>query len=75
MTEKDFWNWGSQGSAVLHLNKAVIAPETSGTKGLIYTTQPNRNKDHWLAIMDFKIGRDKVKEMNKSGDGMAVYYL
>ena len=25
--------------------------------------------------MDFKIGRDKVKEMNKTGEGMAVYYL
>ena len=38
MTEKDFWNWGSQGSALLHQNKAVIAPEAKGMKGLIYTT-------------------------------------
>ena len=25
--------------------------------------------------MDFNIGRDKVKEMNKSGDGLGIYYL
>ena len=41
MVEKDFWNWGSQGSAVFMENKAVLAPEASGRKGLIYTTQPN----------------------------------
>ena len=75
MIEKDFWNWSSQGSAVFLENKAVIAPEASGRKGLIHTNQPNMKKDHWYAIMDFNIGRDKVKEMNKSGDGMAMYYL
>ena len=63
MVEKDFWNWGSLGSAVFLENKAVIAPEASGRKGLIHTTQPNPQKDHWYAVMDFNIGRDKVKEM------------
>ena len=25
--------------------------------------------------MDFNIARDRVREMNKSGDGLAIYYL
>ena len=75
MVEKDFWHWGAQGSAVFLENKAVISPEASGRKGLIHTTQPNTKKNHWMAIMDFTIGRDKVKEMNKNGDGLSVYYL
>ena len=75
MTEKDYWRWNSLGSAVFHENKAIIAPEASSTKGLIHTRQPNTKTDHWYAIMDFNIGRDKVKEMGKSGEGMAIYYL
>lgn len=75
MTEKDYWHWNSLGSAVFLENKAIIAPEASSTKGLIHTRLPNTKTDHWYAIMDFNIGRDKVKEMNKSGEGMAIYYL
>ena len=41
MTEKDFWNWESHGSAVFLQNKAVIAPEAVNRKGLIHTTQMN----------------------------------
>ena len=26
-------------------------------------------------MLDFNIGRDKVKDLGKSGDGMAIYYL
>jgi hypothetical protein len=37
MTEKDFWNWNSLGSAVFLQNKAVLAPEASFRKGLIHT--------------------------------------
>ena len=42
---------------------------------MIHTTMPNLAKDHWYAVMDFNIGRDKVKELNKSGEGLAIYYL
>ena len=75
MLEKDYWNWGSAGSAVFLENKAVIAPEASNRKGLIHTTQPNPKPDHWYAVLDFNIGREKVKELNKSGDGLGIYYL
>jgi len=75
MTEKDYWLWGSTGSAVFLNNKAVITPEASNRKGLIHTTQPNPKPRHWVAVMDFKIGRDKVIELHKSGDGLSIYYL
>ena len=75
MVEKDFWNWNSLGSAVFLENKAVIAPEATNRKGLIHTMQPNPNADHWYAVLDFNIGRAKTKETNKSGDGLAIYYL
>ena len=75
MIKKDYANWGSKGSAVFLQNKAVIAPEASSLKGLIHTTEPNPFRDHWYALLDFNIGRDKVKEMNKSGEGFSIYYL
>ena len=75
MVEKDFWNWNSLGSAVFLNNKAVITPEATNRMGLIHTRQPNRKKEHWYAALDFNIGRDKVKELGKSGDGLAIYYL
>lgn len=75
MLEKDFENWNSLGSAVFLENKAVLAPEASQRKGLIHTTKPNEFKDHWYAVVDFNIGRDKVKELGKSGDGFAIYYV
>ena len=75
MTEKDFWNWNSVGSAVFLRNKAILAPEVSNRKGAIHTMVPNSKPDHWYAILDFNIGRDKVKEMNKSGEGFAIHYL
>ena len=75
MLKRDYSNWGSLGSAVFLTNKAVIAPEASNTKGLIYTTQPNPFREHWYALIDFNIGRDKVKELNNSGEGFAIYYV
>jgi len=75
MVEKDFWNWGSVGSAVFLKNKAILAPEVSNRKGAIHTLQPNPKQDHWYAVLDFNIGREKVKELNKSGDGLGIYYL
>ena len=75
MTSKDFWNWDATGSAVFLKNKAVLAPETTGAKGSIFSQQPNPKRDHWYAILDFNIGRDKVKETNQSGEGLGIYYL
>lgn len=75
MLEKDFENWNSVGSAVFLENKAVLAPEASLRKGLIHTTRPNEFKDHWYAVLDFNIGREKVKELDKAGDGLAIYYV
>lgn len=75
MLEKDYENWNSLGSAVFLQNKAVLAPEASLRKGLIHTTKPNEFKDHWYAVLDFNIGREKVKELDKSGDGLAIYYV
>ena len=75
MLKRDYSNWGSLGSAVFLTNKAVIAPEASNTKGLIYTTQANPFREHWYALIDFNIGRDKVKELNNSGEGFAIYYV
>ena len=64
MLRKEFENWSSTGSAVFLENKAVLAPEAPDMRGLIYTMQPNKAKDHWYAQMDFSIGREKVKERN-----------
>jgi len=75
MLEKDYFHWGSLGSAVFLSGKAVIAPEAIGKKGLIHTVEPNEKKDHWLAMIDFKIGREKTKEFNRGGEGFAIYYL
>ena len=75
MLKGDYKNWNSMGSAVFLTNKAVLAPEASYTKGLIHTTVPNPYREHWYATLDFNIGRDKVKEMNKSGEGFAIYYV
>lgn len=35
----------------------------------------NTKTEHWYAVVDFNIGRDKVRELNKAGDGFAIYYL
>ena len=55
MLKRDYSNWGSLGSAVFLTNKAVIAPEASNTKGLIYTTQANPFREHWYALIDFNM--------------------
>ena len=75
MLEHDFENWNSLGSAIFLNNKAVITPEAKNRKGLIHTREPNPNYKHWYAALDFNIGRDKIKELNQAGEGMAIYYL
>jgi len=37
MLEKDYWHWGSTGSAVFLWDKVAVAPEASNRKGLIHT--------------------------------------
>ena len=75
MLEQDFENWNSLGSAVFLNNKAVLTPEAKGLKGLIHTRNPNKNYKHWYAALDFNIGRDKIKDLNQAGDGLAIHYL
>lgn len=60
MMRSDFKNWNSMGSAVFLKNKAVLAPETKNTKGLIHTKKPNASKENWVADLNFAIGREKT---------------
>ena len=60
MMRADFKLWDAMGSAVFLKNKAVIVPETKNQKGIIYTKNPNVQKDQWMLDIDFSIRRDKV---------------
>ena len=44
MMRNDFRLWNSMGSAVFLKNKAMLAPETKNTKGLIHTKRVNSKK-------------------------------
>ena len=73
LIEKDYSNWNTLGSAVFLKEKAVITPQVGDRRGLIHTTKPNMTPNHWMAIVDFKMGnRDNQHVV---GEGMGIYYL
>ena len=75
MMRSDFKNWNSMGSAVFLTNKAVLAPETKNTKGLIHSKKPNSSKENWIVDVNLAIGREKVTDQLRAGDGVGIYYL
>lgn len=48
----DFENWQSVGSALLHKNKAVVVPQSTNSKGLIYNVNAYE-KTNWMIDMEF----------------------
>ena len=75
MTKADFKLWNTMGSAVLHTNKAIIAPETKNTKGLLHSKKPILKMENWMIDIDFSIGRMQSADQLRAGDGMGIYYL
>ena len=75
MTKADFKLWNTMGSAVLHTNKAIIAPETKSTKGLLHSKKPIQKMENWMIDIDFSIGRMQSADQLRAGDGMGIYYL
>ena len=73
--KSDFKLWNTLGSAVLHTNKAVIAPETKNTRGLLHSKKPNPNMANWMVDIDFSIGRAQNNDQLRAGDGFGIYYL
>jgi len=73
LTDKDYQNWESEGTAVLHKSKAIIVPETEGSKGMIFTTTPNPSAKAWNAQIDFDFGN--ANESKRGGGGFGIHYV
>ena len=76
MTEHDFENWNSLGTAVFHQNMAVLVPEIPNAAGMVVTKNTNPKPDHWYAIVDYDIdSAPSVNSKFKRQVKLDVYYL
>lgn len=75
MTQKDFSNWNSHGTAVFLKDKLVLTPGIENMKGLVHTTKsmPREAMNGWETHVDLDIGSNFDQQMGSGG--FALYYL
>lgn len=75
MTNKDFNNWQTEGSAVFLRNHLVVSPGSKNLKGLVYNTNPTSTGSvkGWIAEFDLDLGNDDLLELGSGG--LAIYFL
>lgn len=75
MTNKDFSNWQTEGSAVFLRNHLVVSPGSKNLKGLVYNTNPTPTGSvrGWIAEFDLDLGNNDLLELGSGG--ISIYFL
>ena len=71
--KKDFENWSTVGSALIHNNKVIMVPEILDRKGILYNNHPNKFVDSWMFDTEIHLGNEK--RTTRGGVGIALMYL